>query len=62
MDSSAFLKNLAVQEAGQGLTEYSLILGFVVFGVWVLVSVGGIGEGITAIFSQVASTVVAVEQ
>ena len=57
MDSSAFLKNLAAQEAGQGLTEYSLILGSVVFSVWLLLSVSGIGDGITHIFAQVASTV-----
>ena len=62
MGRSGFLKNLAMQEDGQGLTAYSLILGFVIFGVWVLFSVGGIGDGITAIFSQVASAIGAVEK
>jgi hypothetical protein len=59
---SGFLKNLAMQEDGQGLTEYSLILGRVVFGVWVLLCVGGIGDGITTFFSQGASEIVAVEK
>jgi Flp pilus assembly pilin Flp len=62
MGRSGFLENLAMQEDGQGLMAYSLILGFVVFGVWVLLSVGGIGNGITTIFSQVASAIGAVEK
>lgn len=62
MGRSGFLKNLAMQEDGQGLTVYSLILGLVVFVVWVLLSVGGLWDGITTIFSQVASEIGAVEQ
>ena len=51
------LKRLIVEEEGQGLTEYALILGLVVLGVWAAVSAEGIGESITEIFSQVATTV-----
>ena len=51
------LKRLIVEEEGQGLTEYALILGLVVLGVWAAVSAEGIGESITEIFSQVATTI-----
>ena len=51
------LKRLIVEEKGQGLTEYALILGLVVLGIWAAVSAGGTGESITEIFNQVATAV-----
>ena len=56
------LKHLAMQEDGQGLTAYSLIRGLVVFGVWGLLNVGSLADGITTIFSQVASAIGAGEK
>jgi Flp pilus assembly pilin Flp len=52
------LNRLVVEEKGQGLTEYALILGLVVLGVWVAVTQTNIGQSITNIFTGV-NTVVA---
>jgi Flp pilus assembly pilin Flp len=52
------LNRLVVEEKGQGLTEYALILGLVVLGVWVAVTQTNIGQSITGIFTNV-NTVVA---
>jgi Flp pilus assembly pilin Flp len=51
------LSRLMVEEKGQGITEYALILGLVVFGIWLLVSQSGIAESINGIFANVASVV-----
>ena len=40
------LQRLVVEEKGQGITEYALILGLVVFGIWLLVTQSGIGAAI----------------
>ena len=52
------LKRLIVEENGQGLTEYALILGLVVLGIWVAVTQTNIGASITGIFTNV-NTIVA---
>jgi pilus assembly protein Flp/PilA len=51
------LKRLIVEEEGQGLTEYALILGLVVLGIWVLVSSSDLGNNITSLFSDVSGEV-----
>jgi Flp pilus assembly pilin Flp len=51
------LNRLMVEEQGQGITEYALILGFVVLGVWVGVTNTNIGQSITGVFSNVNSLV-----
>ncbi|HEY2987270.1 MAG TPA: Flp family type IVb pilin [Candidatus Binatia bacterium] len=52
-----FLKKLFVEEKAQGMTEYALILGLIVLGVWVAVTATGIGPAITAIFTAVSGAV-----
>ena len=51
------LKRLVIEEDGQGITEYALILGFVVFGIWLLVQNSGIAEAVNGIFTDVKTTV-----
>ena len=47
------LKRLVVEEDGQGITEYALMLGLVILGIWIAVKQSGIGNSITAIFTAV---------
>ena len=47
------LKRLFVEEEGQGITEYALILGLIVFGVWVLIQSTQIGQSISTLFTNV---------
>jgi Flp pilus assembly pilin Flp len=54
---SQLLKRLMVEENGQGLTEYALILGLVVLGIWVAVTQTNIGGSITGIFQNVNTAV-----
>jgi pilus assembly protein Flp/PilA len=51
------LKRLMVEENGQGLTEYALILGLVVLGIWVAVTQTNIGTSIAGIFNNVNTAV-----
>ena len=51
------LKRLLVEEEGQGITEYALILGLVVFGIWLAVQQTGIGTSISNLFKDVKTTV-----
>lgn len=51
-----FLKKLFVEEKAQGMTEYALILGLIVLGVWVAVAATGLGTEITALFARVTSS------
>ena len=51
------LKRLLVEEEGQGITEYALILGLIVFGVWVLINSSNIGEAITTLFTNVTGEI-----
>ncbi len=51
------LKRLLVEEEGQGITEYALILGLIVFGVWVTISQSGLGTSISKLFQNVNSQV-----
>ena len=46
-----------MKEEGQGITEYALILGLVVLGLWVAVSASGLGNSITDLFNRVKTTV-----
>jgi len=51
------LKRFFVEEKAQGMTEYALILGLIVLGVWVAISATGLGDAITGMFGSVATTV-----
>jgi Flp pilus assembly pilin Flp len=53
----AVLKRLLSVEEGQAMTEYALIFGLIVFGIWVTLSVTGIGASIKALFSNVQSEI-----
>ena len=46
-----------MEETGQGITEYALILGLVVFGIWLAITQTGIGNSISNLFTQVQSQV-----
>jgi pilus assembly protein Flp/PilA len=50
---------LIVEEEGQGITEYALILGLVVLGIWVAVTSSGLGDEISSLFGRVKSVVTA---
>ncbi len=50
-------KRLLVEEEGQGITEYALILGLIVFGIWVTIQSSGIGDSIKTLFTNVKSQV-----
>ena len=52
-----FLRNLAVQEGGQDLVEYSLVLAMIALGS--VVGMGSLATGINDVFSQVNSTLTA---
>ena len=49
------LKRLMTEEEGQGIVEYALIVGLVVFGIWLLVQQSGIGGKVSNIFTNVGS-------
>ena len=49
------LNRLVVEENGQGITEYALILGLVVLGIWVAVTNGNIGGKVNSLFGRVAT-------
>ena len=51
------LNRLVVEENGQGITEYALILGLVVLGIWVAVTNGNIGGKVNSLFGRVATVV-----
>ena len=51
----AVLKRFLSAEEGQARTEYALILGLIVFGIWVTLSATGLGASIKALFSNVQS-------
>jgi Flp pilus assembly pilin Flp len=53
----SLFRRLVVEEEGQGITEYALILGLVVLGVWVAVNNSGIGAEINNLFSRVKGVV-----
>ena len=52
-----FLRNLTVQEGGQDLVEYSLVLAMIALGS--VVGMGSLATGINDVFSQVNSTLTA---
>ena len=49
------LQRLLVEETGQGITEYALMLGLVVFGVWLAITQTQIGQAISNLFTQIQS-------
>jgi pilus assembly protein Flp/PilA len=53
----SLFRRLVVEEEGQGITEYALILGLVVLGVWVAVNNSGIGPEINSLFDRVKSVI-----
>ncbi len=52
-----FLNRLLNEDEGQGITEYALMLGLIVFGIWVLVSSTDIGNSIRTLFTNVKNEV-----
>jgi len=54
---SSLFRRLVVEEEGQGITEYALILGLVVLGIWVAVNGSGLGGEITGLFDKVKAVV-----
>ena len=52
-----FLNRLLVEEEGQGITEYALILGLIVFGVWVLINSSQLGTKISELFTGVVGEI-----
>lgn len=53
----SLLKQLVIDESGQGITEYALILGLLVLGIWVAVSLSDLPGKITGLFKLVGETV-----
>jgi Flp pilus assembly pilin Flp len=51
------LERLLVEEEGQGITEYALILGLVVFGIWFAVSQTTIGTTLATLFTEIVTTI-----
>jgi Flp pilus assembly pilin Flp len=51
------LKRLVVEEEGQGITEYALILGLVVFVIWFAVRASNIGGEVANLFTQVGTVI-----
>jgi Flp pilus assembly pilin Flp len=49
------LHRFLVEETGQGITEYALMLGLVVFGVWLALTQTPIGQSIRGLFDAVKS-------
>ncbi len=46
------IKRLVIEENGQGLTEYALILGLVVLGFWLAIKNTNLGPSIANIFNK----------
>jgi len=51
------IRHLVREESAQGITEYGLILGLVVLGIWVATSVSNLGAEITALFNQITGVI-----
>ena len=55
------VRRLVREESAQGITEYGLILGLVVLGMWAAISVSGLGAEwgaeITALFNRIKAEV-----
>jgi pilus assembly protein Flp/PilA len=51
------IRRLVTEEEGQGITEYALILGLVVLGIWVAVRTSGLGTSISTLFGNVVTEV-----
>ena len=47
------VRSLVREESGQGITEYALIVGLVVLGIWVAVSASNLGAEITLLFGRI---------
>ncbi len=51
------VKRFVVEEDGQGIVEYALIVGLVVLGIWVAVSTSNLGSAITGLFGRISTEV-----
>jgi hypothetical protein len=60
MDRRAALKRFAPQEDGPGLIRHALELGVVIFSVWPLIHLSGLGADIAYLFSLVTAQTMAV--
>src|SRR5262245_31067317 len=49
-------KRLLVEEEGQGITEYALILGLIAFGIWVVVRSTNIGTQLKDFFDSIGTS------
>jgi Flp pilus assembly pilin Flp len=50
-----FLNRLIVEEEGQGLVEYTLLIGVLVLALWAAVTYSGVASRITVLWGRVAS-------
>jgi len=57
MRNSNLLKRLWVEEEGQGVVEYSLMIGLVVVGIYAAVSILGIPAAVSSLWSSVKTEV-----
>jgi len=48
-------KRLIVEEEGQGLVEYTLLIGVLVLGLWAAVNLSGVKNQISTLWGRVAS-------
>lgn len=51
------LRRLLVEEDGQGITEYALILGLLVLGIWVGIATGALPTAINNLFGRVTTQI-----
>ena len=49
------LKRLIVEEEGQGLVEYTLLIGVLVLALWAAVNYSGVSSKISTLWGNVAS-------
>lgn len=50
------LKRLIVEEEGQNLIEYTLMIGLVVVIIWAAINASGINDTVSSIWSKVVSS------
>ncbi len=50
-----FLNRLIVEEEGQGLVEYTLLIGVLVLALWAAVNFSGVKTQISTLWGRVAS-------
>lgn len=51
------LKRLVVEEEGQGIVEYTLMIGLIVLGVWVAVDLLNIDTAVSGLWTKVSTEI-----